>query len=59
MLILTRKEGETILVGEGITITVTRIGASQVRLGIDAPGDVLIRRGELIAQWEDAPVATR
>lgn len=37
MLVLNRKEGETILLGEGITITVTRIGGSQVRLGIDAP----------------------
>lgn len=55
MLVVTRKTRETVVIGENITITVTRIGAGQVRLGIDAPHDVIIRRGELLDQWHAAP----
>ena len=47
MLILTRKTGERILIGKDIVLTVTRIGNSQVRLGIDAPSHVNIVRSEL------------
>lgn len=46
MLVLSRKTNETILIGDGITITVCRIGETVVQLGIDAPG-LPVRRGEL------------
>lgn len=55
MLVLGRGLFETILIGDDISITVTRIGAHQVRIGIDAPPDVLIRRSELFDQWYDEP----
>ncbi|SFH98780.1 carbon storage regulator [Planctomicrobium piriforme] len=47
MLVLTRKAGESILIGEGIVITVIQVGRNRVRLGFDAPGDLAIRRMEL------------
>ena len=49
MLVLSRKLNESIVIGDDITITVTRIGTYQVRLGIDAPAEMLIRRSELVA----------
>lgn len=47
MLVLSRKPGERIIVGENIVITVVRITANNVRLGIDAPRHVNIVREEL------------
>jgi carbon storage regulator len=47
MLALTRKLGESIKIGQDITVTVTSIGGNRVRLGIDAPRDVLILRTEV------------
>jgi len=46
MLILTRKTDETIHVGDDITITITRIGPTSVRVGIEAPASYDIKRGE-------------
>jgi carbon storage regulator len=47
MLVLGRKVGERIDIGHDIVITVVRIGGGVVRLGIDAPGDLRIRRRDL------------
>ena len=47
MLVLSRKEGERILIGDQIAITVVRINATTVRLGIDAPAKVVVVREEL------------
>jgi carbon storage regulator len=47
MLVLSRKPGERILIGENITVTVVRIGPNNVRLGIDAPRHLNIVREEL------------
>jgi carbon storage regulator len=49
MLVLSRKVGERILIGEQIAITVVRINATTVRLGIDAPGKLPVVREELAA----------
>ena len=48
MLVLARKYGERIYIGEDITIFVTRIEQSRVWIGIEAPRDIPIYRGELI-----------
>lgn len=48
MLILTRKKGEQIYIGDDIVITIAETHRDQVRIGIDAPRDVRIRRGELL-----------
>ncbi len=47
MLVLTRKQNEKIRIGENITITVIRMKGKAVRLGIDAPKNVNVLRGEL------------
>jgi len=47
MLVLTRKSGEAINVGDEITVTVLEIRGNQVRLGIQAPLDIAIHRKEL------------
>lgn len=47
MLVLSRKVGDRVLVGEDIAITVVRIGPNAVRLGIEAPREINIRREEL------------
>lgn len=48
MLVLSRKPGERILVGNDVVITIVRIGPNTVRLGIDAPGHMNIVREELV-----------
>ena len=47
MLVLTRKQQERIQIGDNITVTVVRIFGNVVRVGIEAPGEVRILRGEL------------
>ncbi len=49
MLVLSRRVGERILIGENISVTVVRIAGGAVRLGIEAPGDLPIMRDELRA----------
>jgi len=48
MLILTRRPGESIQVGENIEISILEIRGNQVRIGISAPPDVLVLRSELL-----------
>jgi carbon storage regulator len=47
MLVLSRKPGERILIGDEIAVTVVRVGPNTVRLGIDAPRNMNIVRDEL------------
>lgn len=47
MLVLSRREGEKIRIGDSIVITVVRMAGDKVRIGIDAPNDVLVLRDEL------------
>ena len=47
MLVLSRKVGERVLVGDKVVVTVVRIGPNKVRLGIEAPKDMNIVREEL------------
>lgn len=47
MLVLTRKVGEAICIDENITVTVVKLSNGRVRIGIDAPKDIPIFRGEL------------
>lgn len=47
MLILTRRHGESVRIGDDITVTVIELTGNQIRLGIAAPRDVLILREEL------------
>lgn len=47
MLILTRRVGETLRVGDNVTITVLGVKGNQVRLGVNAPKDVTVHREEI------------
>ncbi|PLW81309.1 carbon storage regulator [Kineobactrum sediminis] len=47
MLILTRKVGETLMVGDEVTITVLGVKGNQVRIGVNAPRDVAVHREEI------------
>lgn len=47
MLVLSRKQGEQIRIGDRITLTVQRLSGNRVSLGIEAPADCKIMRGEL------------
>lgn len=47
MLVLSRKTGERIQIGDNITIVVNRVAGNRVTIGIEAPNDVHIVRGEL------------
>jgi carbon storage regulator len=47
MLVLTRKLGEVIRVGDSVTVRVLEVKGNQVRLGVDAPADVRIYREEV------------
>jgi carbon storage regulator CsrA len=47
MLVLTRKMDEQIHIGEDVTITVVRLHGNTVRIGIEAPREISVRRGEL------------
>jgi carbon storage regulator len=47
MLVLSRRESERIKLGDSIVVTVVKVAGDRVRLGIEAPADVLVLRGEL------------
>ena len=47
MLVLSRRESERIRLGDSIVVTVVKLAGDRVRLGIEAPTDMLILRGEL------------
>lgn len=47
MLILTRRIGETIMIGDDVTITVLGVKGNQVRLGVNAPKEVAVHREEI------------
>jgi len=57
MLVLSRKESEKIMLGDSIVLTIVRVSGDRVRLGIEAPSDMLILRKELDQSEELADTA--
>lgn len=53
MLVLSRKPGERLFIGEGVTLTILRVKGDCVRLGLEAPAHVKILRDE-VAQRDEA-----
>lgn len=49
MLVLSRKQGETVVIGDGVIVRVVDICGDRVRLGIEAPREVPVHRGEVYA----------
>ncbi len=47
MLILTRRVGETLIIGDNVSVTVLGVKGNQVRLGVNAPKDVSVHREEI------------
>ncbi len=47
MLVLSRKLGEKIVIGDNIVVTVVKIDRNQIRIGIEAPGDIPVYREEI------------
>jgi carbon storage regulator len=54
VLVLSRKAGERILIGEKITVTVVKIGHGGVRIGVEAPPELAVVREELAQELERA-----
>jgi carbon storage regulator len=52
MLVVTRRPGEALVIGDGIRVVVLSVDGDRVRLGIDAPKDVPIRRADVDAESE-------
>jgi len=62
MLILTRRVGETVMIGNEVTVTVLGVKGNQVRIGVNAPKDVAVHREEIydrIKREEDGYTAAQ
>ncbi len=59
MLILTRRVGESLKIGDEVSVTVLRVKGDQVRLGIEAPKSVTVHREELAERLEREASAAR
>jgi carbon storage regulator len=59
MLVLSRKVGERIQLGDNITVTLVKISGNIVRLGIEAPREMTVVREELVSQPTAQPAANR
>ncbi|MDR4498607.1 MAG: carbon storage regulator CsrA [Candidatus Scalindua sp.] len=53
MLILTRKLGESVIIGDNIKLTVVEIGKNQIKFGVEAPKNVIIHREEVFKKIKD------
>jgi len=53
MLILTRKIGESLMVGDDVTVTVLEVNGGQVRIGIKAPRDIAVHREEVFDRIQE------
>ena len=58
MLVLSRKLGERIVIGENIVVTVVSVSGDRIRLGVSAPAGVPIHREEIFRRYEGNPILT-
>ena len=58
MLVLSRKIGETLIIDGNVRVTVVRVSGNRVALGVEAPDNVRVLRGELRPFGDEAPVET-
>ena len=57
MLVLTRKLGESIVIGDRVVVTVVKLGLGEVRLGIEAPREIAVFREEIAPRLHPLPLA--
>jgi len=57
MLILTRRVGETLMIGDSVTVTVLGVKGNQVRIGINAPKDLPVNREEVLQRRQQDAAA--
>lgn len=57
MLILTRRVGETLMIGDEVTVTVLGVKGNQIRIGVDAPKDVAVHREEIYERIQTEKIA--
>jgi carbon storage regulator len=55
MVVLSRKLGEKVIIGDDITITVVQVNGNHVQIGIDAPDKVCIQRAEILRKPDEEP----
>ncbi len=59
MLILTRRVGETLMIGDEVTVTVLGVKGNQVRIGVNAPRDVTVHREEIYERIKQEQLANQ
>ena len=52
MLVLSRRTGESVVIGDDVTVTILEVRSDVIRIGIDAPRSVAVNRAELLVQLE-------
>jgi carbon storage regulator len=57
MLILTRRVGESLMIGNAVTVTVVAVQGNQVRIGVNAPQDVAVHREEVYDRVQNEKVS--
>jgi carbon storage regulator len=59
MLILTRRVGETVVIGDNVTVAIIGVKGSQIRIGINAPKDVTVHREEIYERIRNEQLPAR
>jgi carbon storage regulator len=54
MLVLSRRVGDSVVIGDDVVVTVLEVRGDVIRLGVDAPREVAVRRKELLAELADS-----